>query len=290
LAVIAAVALAGLVAAGAARAGDSATTYYLSLGDSLADRRDNPEDYADKLYAALHASNPKLELVRLGCGGETTQSMIEGSLPPSVNSSCGTPSFYLHRYPHKTQLAEAVAFLHAHAGKVSLVTIDIGGNDVQDCLVVLDFSDGCLNGDLPGLTSNLATILAELRGAAGPNVPIVGMNYYDAFTGLWVLGDVLFGGNTTLAQQLALASVPFVVRANDGIEATYNAAGDPWADVETAFRVTDFTDTAFLPGFGTVPLSVFEECTLTHFCTSLDIHPNDAGYRVIEQAFEQVLP
>ncbi len=155
----------------------SATHYYLSLGDSLADRGGNPEDYADKLYAALHVSDPKLELVKLGCGGESAQSMIEGSVLPSVNSSCGTPSFYLHRYPHKTQLAEAVAFLHAHAGKVSLVTIDIGGNDVQDCLVVLNFSDDCLNGDLPALTTNLTRILAELRAAAGPDVPIVGMNY-----------------------------------------------------------------------------------------------------------------
>ena len=268
----------------------SATHYYLSLGDSLADRGGNPEDYADKLYAALHVSDPKLELVKLGCGGESAQSMIEGSVLPSVNSSCGTPSFYLHRYPHKTQLAEAVAFLRAHADKVSLVTIDIGGNDVQDCLVVLNFSDDCLNGDLPALTTNLTRILAELRAAAGPDVPIVGMNYYDAFSGLWVLGDVLFGGDESLAQQLALASVAFVVQANDALEATYDAAGDPWADVETAFRSTDFTDTADLPGFGTVPLSVFEDCTLTHFCTSLDGHPNDAGYAVIAQAFAAALP
>ncbi len=161
---------------GAGVSGTSGVHYYLSLGDSLADRGGNPEDYADKLYLALHASDPKLELVKLGCGGESAQSMIEGSVLPSVNSSCGPPSFYLHRYPHKTQLAEAVAFLRAHAGKVSLVTIDIGGNDVQDCLVVLNFSDDCLNGDLPALTANLSTILAELRTAAGPDVPIVGMN------------------------------------------------------------------------------------------------------------------
>ncbi len=105
-----------------------------------------------------------------------------------------------------------------------------------------------------------------------------------------MLGDVLFGGDESLAQQLALASVAFVVQANDALEATYDAAGDPWADVETAFRSTDFIDTADLPGFGTVPLSVFEDCTLTHFCTSLDGHPNDAGYAVIAQAFAAALP
>jgi hypothetical protein len=47
-----------------------------------------------------------------------------GSVDPSEGFSC-PPNIYLHRYPHKTQLAEAVAFLHAQPNHVSLVTIDI---------------------------------------------------------------------------------------------------------------------------------------------------------------------
>jgi hypothetical protein len=186
-------------------------------------------------------------------------------------------------------LDEAVAFLRDHRPFVALVTINIAG-DVGGCLAALDFSDDCRTGHQAAMTTDLATILGELRAAAGPEVPSVGMNYYDPFTGLWVLADELFGGQQDQAQQLAVASVDFVVQGNDALEGTYTAAGDLWADVETAFAVTDFTDTAQLAGFGTVPLSVFNACTLTLFCTRLDVHPNDQGSAVIAQAFESVLP
>jgi hypothetical protein len=173
---------------------------------------------------------------------------------------------------------------------VALVTINIGAGDFADCLAVLNFSDDCRTSHQSEMTSNLATILAELRAAAGPNVAIVGMNYYDAFAGLWVLGDLLFGGDQGLAQALALASVGFTVEVNDALEATFASAQDPWADVETAFAVTNFADTAELPGVGSVPLNVFNACTLTLFCSNLDLHPNADGSAVIARAFEQVLP
>jgi hypothetical protein len=132
-------------------------------------------------------------------------------------------------------------------------------------------------------------ILDELRAAAGPDVPIVGMNYYQPFTGIWVLADELLGGDQDAAQALAIASAGFAVGANDALESTYAAAGDQWADVETAFAVTDFTNTAELPGFGSVPLSVFNACTLTPFCSLLDIHPNEHGSAAIARAFERVI-
>ena len=37
-------------------------------------------------------------------------------------------------YPSGSQLNEAVAFLEAHAGAVTLVTIDIGANDLLPCV------------------------------------------------------------------------------------------------------------------------------------------------------------
>ena len=36
-------------------------------------------------------------------------------------------------YPGGSQLNAAVAFLHAHRGRVLLVTIDIGANDPEYC-------------------------------------------------------------------------------------------------------------------------------------------------------------
>src|SRR5512132_4672213 len=119
-----------------ARSADTSASYYLSLGDSLAasfqPNGDFTHGYAEQLYASLVAADPKLELVKLGCGGESTVSMRFGSQDPTVVLSCGTPRYYKHvLYPKGTQLAEAVSFLQAHKGKVALVTIDIGANDLS---------------------------------------------------------------------------------------------------------------------------------------------------------------
>ncbi len=129
--------LAAFVGAAAARADDSPTTYYVSLGDSLAAGTNatgvgvayTDMGYADQLHSALAADEPKLKLVKLGCPGESTISMRFGSQYPTVVLSCATPRGYKDLYPKGTQLAEAVSFLQAHKGKVALVTIDIGAND-----------------------------------------------------------------------------------------------------------------------------------------------------------------
>jgi lysophospholipase L1-like esterase len=165
--------------------------YYVSLGDSFSVGTqpigepplfETDQGYADQLYALLQPADPMLKLVKLGCGGESTRSMRFGSVDPSEGSSCGPPDFYLHRYPHKTQLAEAVSFLHAHRNHLALVTIDIGGNDVIG------------GGGVAQIQTNLPVILSDLREAAGPGVPIVGMTYYDP-----LLPSVWFGGYGVIA-------------------------------------------------------------------------------------------
>ena len=64
-------------------------TYYLALGDSLAQGVQpnaagvsvmTRDGYPDQVYASLHASRPGLKLVKLGCPGETTASMINGGI------------------------------------------------------------------------------------------------------------------------------------------------------------------------------------------------------------------
>jgi lysophospholipase L1-like esterase len=238
-----------------------AVHYYLSLGDSLAassqPNGDVTHGYAEQLYASLKATDPKLELVKLGCGGETTASMI-------FHNPCG--------YPHGSQLDEAVSFLHAHRQFVSLVTIDIGGNDVLLCVFQLD--QGCLDAALPSVASNLATIVSRLREAAGPDVPIVGMNYYDPFLAFWF-------SDPTAAQ----TTEHMVVQFNDVLGSVYGAAGDPVADVETAFSTTDFT-----PQPDGLPLNVERTCEWTWMCSIGDPDLNTAGYGVVAQTFEEVLP
>src|SRR5215472_16114116 len=91
-------------------------TYYLAVGDSLSQGVQpdaagtsvpTSEGYPDQLYAMLRPSQPTLQLVKLGCLGETTTTMIHGGI-------C--------HYPGGSQLAAAVAFLNAHRGHVSLIT------------------------------------------------------------------------------------------------------------------------------------------------------------------------
>jgi lysophospholipase L1-like esterase len=263
------VAAAALVAALAAAVAPAAagSGYYLSVGDSLAQGYQpiggpwSPlgfpgynQGYPDQLLKLVRAPSEQPRLVKLGCGGETTTTMIVGS------PWCGA------LFPAGSQLAEAVAFLRAHRGEVAFVTIDIGGNDLLQ-------PDG---GGVAAIAANLPLILAQLRDAAGAGVPIVGMNYYNPFLVDW------FADPTTLQ-----GHVDAVVAFNDFLESIYAAAGDPVADVESAF---DSTDTTLVSG---VPRDVRRLCELTWLCASPphgpDIHPNNAGYGAIAQAFADVL-
>jgi lysophospholipase L1-like esterase len=266
-------------AAGANADTDSATHYYLSLGDSLAAGTNATGDgaaftdlgYADQLHAALAADDPKLELVKLGCPGESTVSMRFGSQPPTDVLSCGTPRDYKNvLYPKGTQLAEATNFLDAHKGKVALVTINVGADDLSrfdaefNVISCLFEPQGC-SSQTARMVANLAAILAELRAAAGPDVPIVGMTSYDVFAPLCV-------------SEPALLFVCARVDAfNATLASTYAADGVPVADVAGAFEND------------VLPNAAANVCAWTWFCSVGDVHPNTTGYGVIAQAFAQEL-
>jgi lysophospholipase L1-like esterase len=104
--------------------------------------------------------------------------MINGSQLPSVASSCGPPAFYQDHYPQKTQLNEAVNFVHAHKDKVDLVTIDIGANDLAPCSGTRDLA--CYGVLLQRVAANLDQILDAVETAA-PGVRIVGMTYHNPY-------------------------------------------------------------------------------------------------------------
>src|SRR5215469_329437 len=122
--VVATAAMAGAAPALAAHRSTATAThsFYLSLGDSLAQgvqpnssgqSVETNQGYPNQLFTALRMGNPSLRLVKLGCPGETTATMMNGGI-------CS--------YRGGSQLAAAVAFLRAHRARVSLVTIDIGAN------------------------------------------------------------------------------------------------------------------------------------------------------------------
>jgi lysophospholipase L1-like esterase len=255
---------------------DTSRVYYVALGDSLATgaqpapsgelnrllaAHGTNRGYVDDLYAAKRATVPNLQLRNFGCGSESTQTMINGGA--SFDVVCG--------YERTSQLDQAVAFLQAHQGQIAFITIDIGANDVVFC--VLDRDQGCLDAALTSLETNLAIILSRLREAGGPDVPIVGMNYYDPLLALWF-------SDPTAAE----ITEQMVIQFNDVLASMYGAAGDPIADVETAFSTTDWT---LIDG---IPLNVERICKWTWMCSVGNIHADDDGYGVIAAAFEQVLP
>jgi lysophospholipase L1-like esterase len=250
-----------------------AVHYYVALGDSLAagpEQGGDANDYPEQLFVTLRQADPTLRLVRFGCGGETTASMISGSLPWQ-----GRGERYLCSYPHGSQLADAVGFLHAHRPFVSLVTIDIGANDVLLCVLRLD--QDCLSDGLGAIEQNVPLILSALRAATEPDVPIVGMNYYNPFLAFWFASPAF----------AAVTNQMIVDQVNPALEAAYADAGSPVADVEAAYSTTDWTPE------GGVPLNVLRICQWTLMCAGpfgpSSVHPNTAGYGVIAGAFADAL-
>jgi lysophospholipase L1-like esterase len=255
------------------------TDYYLALGDSLAQGFQpdgifppyyQADGYVPQVYAALSAADSKLVLENISCGGEGTVSMIDGSQPPSAGPSCGSPVFYRHWYPHKTQLAEAVNFLAAHKDNTEVVTIDIGGNDVGFCLFDAADIGGCLNNAFATVGANLDTILTQLQ-TASPDATIVGMTYHNPVACAYFFGQqdqAAFVSGVVQTLNLVLASV-------------YAAHGIRVADVAGAFSVG-----AGLEAEATAALNWTWFCSPDH---SGDIHPNDAGYQVIAEAFLDAL-
>jgi lysophospholipase L1-like esterase len=117
---------------------------HLALGDSLA--------------AGAGPDARGTRLIRLGCSGETTSTMVRGGVcdyPAPGSRQAGS------------QLAAATSYLAAHPGQVSLITIDIGANDLGSCRAGSDGAAiaACVQRAIPAVEQNLTGILAGLRFA-----------------------------------------------------------------------------------------------------------------------------
>jgi lysophospholipase L1-like esterase len=261
---------------------DSAATearYYLSIGDSLAvgvqpaavgGREPTADGFADRLADTLQQHVPNLRLVKLGCDGETTTTMLDGGCCP---------------YPHGSQLDEATAFLDAHRGEVALITLTIGANEIVNCERDGAIDLECLQAGFATAETNLPRILAAIRAVAGTDTPIVGGNLYNPFLVRWFDGES--------GQALARASALVQAQYNALLDRIYTAADIIVADVAAAFTSSDFDHTATIADDRTVPLNVARICEWTWMRRppphNPDVHPNAAGYRAIAGAFERVL-
>jgi lysophospholipase L1-like esterase len=254
-------------------------SYYLALGDSLSQgvqpdatgaSVETRQGYPDQLYAALRPGHPGLRLVKLGCPGETTGTMIDGGI-------C--------RYPGGSQLAAAIAFLRAHRGHVFLITIDIGANDLEDCGSQSNLIKviSCFVTDVPGAVSRLGTIMARLRSAAGPSVRLAGMSYYLPALAEWRDGSA--------GQAIARLTERLEAGYNELLEHVYANYDAKVANVFGAFDTGDFGNQVTLPGIGTVPRNVALLCRWTWECAAPPRGPNQhadtAGYGIIARAFMQ---
>ncbi len=269
----------GAPAFAAHRATATTSTYYLSLGDSLAQgvqpnssgvSVETNQGYPNQLFAALRTANPSLKLVKLGCPGETTTTMLNGGI-------C--------TYSTGSQLAQAAAFLASHKGKVKLVTIDIGANDLNPCLSLPTLNQivVCLEQVFPQIQANLTSIMNTLTTASGSGPPpFIGMNYYDPELANWLKGDAA-------SKALAKASIALAQAFGNLLGGVYQAFGAKVADVFTAFHTSAFGARVTLPNFGKVPKDVAYICTCTWECAAPpvgpNIHANILGYGIIANTF-----
>lgn len=243
--------------------------YYLSLGDSLAYGTQQYKavpgvaesafntGYTNDFAAMLAHLRPTIQTVNLACDGATTTSFM--SAP-----GCSSSNHPAHVSYSTSQFAAALAFLAAHPGQVSPITVSLGVDDVfqmiSGCGGATAAAIPCVNQKLPATLQTVGTNLGQILGAlrqAAPNSEIIVLQYYDPLAA----DPTLRSASNAAAQAL------------NGVIATAAAA--------TGARVAD----AFTP-FNGVPDQTASICRLTLVCTAeRDIHASDAGYAVIAQQF-----
>jgi len=237
--------------------------YYLALGDSLAfgfqfDKFNAnvpfvpasifSTGYVDVLAGMLQEIRPRITTVNYGCPVETTVTFIQGGC---TYTAVGFP---LHDPYDGSQLSAALAFLHAHRGRVSPITINLGTNDLNGLRTLCGDDEACYFANGPVVLNEIATnlqyILSQVRAAA-PDAEIITFTNYDVAS--------LFDARLLQLTE-AFNSVVIATAAQSSVRV---------ADVFGAFNG------------GPQPATL---CALTFICTPLqDSHPTDLGYEAIAQ-------
>ena len=263
-ALVLAATVAGLLVLSGAAAGGTAQrpvyqlpqSYYLALGDSMAygfqPSKAKPgarasafrTGYVDGFAAKLVKLSPGIRVVNYGCPGETTATFIRGGW------NCDGAE--LHNAFRGSQLAAATAFLRAHRGEVSPITLTLWGNDVYP----LTRRGKQARPAISAFAGHFSSILRQLRAAA-PDAEII-------VTGAWnPEADRIQKGQP-------------LYRSVDA--AITRAAAATGARVAEMFSVFD--------GAGDARAQQHRLCALTFYCSAGgDPHPTDAGYRAMAKAF-----
>lgn len=283
-AAVAALSLLALPAA--AQAAETKPSYYVSLGDSYAagyqrfsetSARTTRDGFAYQVVPKARARGYDLKLVNFGCGGETTVSILERK------TKCGGLGPGGVDYAGVTQATAAERFLRKHRGRVKLVTVSIGGNDVTACAKQPD-PVACVGPAMEKVEANGKALLKRLRKAAGPKTRIVGLTYPDVILGAWV-------GEQPDQELAKLSVVAFRSLLNPALKEIYESVGGRFVDVTKATKAyTPLEQTTTLAPYGEIPVAVAEVCRLTTYCAYRDIHPNSKGYALIAKLVAETLP
>jgi len=263
-----------LPTAAQARSRPSSPTYYVSLGDSYSVGL-QPGLGSTPGYTVYVAARTHLKLVNFGCNDATTTSILD---------VVGCPAVLPHTiggvtYPTTTQIAAADAFITAHQRHIGLITVSIGGNDVTECAKQSNVI-GCVAGVLKSIRTNVTTLASDLRTAAGPKVPIIGLTYPDVILGVYVYpAQPPAPALVNLAKESVAA---FKLLINPALSKAYASSSGAFVDVTAATGAyTSLTRTVKTKAFGTIPVAVASVCALTWFCAQGNIHARTPGYTLI---------
>ena len=116
------------------------------------------------------------------------------------------------------------------------------------------------------MQKNLPTILERLRAAAGEDVPVLVLGYYNPWLAAKALDQPVKGID---------AAAKAYTRLSAAIEAAAKRTGTTFVGLDEAFATTDTTPTKV--NGRTVPENAARICTLTNICTARDIHLTDEG-------------
>ncbi|HWO50691.1 MAG TPA: SGNH/GDSL hydrolase family protein [Ornithinibacter sp.] len=244
---------------------------YVALGDSLAaGYQPGGAELRDTAYPALtatrlEAAGGDLTLENLGCSGETTTSLVKGG---KCDFAAGS------------QLEQAEKLLE-ESPDVALVTIDIGGNDLLRCVRGgAQIDTACVTAGVGTVKKNLPATLERLRAAAGPDVPVLVLGYYNPWLAAKALDQPVEGVDEAAKAYTALSAA---------IESAATKSGTTFVGLDQAFSTNDRTPTTI--NGRSVPKNAAQICTLTNICTARDIHLTDEGAatvaRVLAKAAEK---
>jgi len=230
---------------------------YVALGDSLAaGYQPGGAELRDTAYPALTATRlstagDELTLENLGCSGETTTSLVKGG---KCDFAAGS------------QLEQAEKLLKGR-DDVALVTIDIGGNDLLRCVRGgAQIDTACVTAGVGTVKKNLPGILERLKNAAGGDVPVLVLGYYNPWLAAKALDQPIKGVDAAAKAYTALSTA---------IESAAKTSGTTFVGLDQAFSTNDTTPTKI--NGRSVPKNAAAICTLTNICTASDIHLTDEG-------------